>query len=610
MCCFSISMAIKRTQKSLLLTTIMLLFPVTAILADDYQMSALDITLELTDDGLMEVREDRTFSFDGSFSYVYRTFPLDGKAAFSDFRVFEGDREYRRSNSEEPGTMSIKKNNDEVELRLFFEAEDTTRTFRIAFTAEGAMEGYQDAALLYYQLISDQWDKPIHDITARIIPPESLPTGEPAHWVHGSLDAISEIQEGGVINITLDRLPAKHYLEIRALYPPDYFPGLDKQDEHIREKVQAEAAGLTEEANRLRREAREEEAEKAARHATGKMLAFPLTVILIGLWIWLYRKYGRRPVLEEKPGAFTSLPAKEKPALVNYLMSSGNVTGNALVSTLFHLAYNGFLTIEEKESGRKNVFGFKKRPVIHFRLNHDYYKKHQEALLPYERQLITFLFEELDKPTSEVSLKLMEKKSTKMQKFFSRWRKAVKKEAVKKEWFDKRSQRGQTIGLVGGIVFMLVFVVLLIFYGPWMLVPLIASFFFMLGSLFIFHRTEEGEKASRQWKSLKQYLRRFHFESDSDKLDSSTVNEYLIYGLALGLGPRYFKALSDGLEHTGNTGFMAWLVIHQSNKGSVGKAINDVVSTTSSVMSSASGAGGGGTAGGGGGASSGGGGAG
>ena len=80
--------------------------------------------------------------------------------------------------------------------------------------------------------------------------------------------------------------------------------------------------------------------------------------------------------------------------------------------------------------------------------------------------------------------------------------------------------------------------------------------------------------------------------------------------LALGLGPRYFKALSDGLEHTGNTGFMAWLVIHQSNKGSVGKAINDVVSTTSSVMSSASGAGGGGTAGGGGGASSGGGGAG
>ena len=46
MCCFSISMAIKRTQKSLLLTTIMLLFPVTAILADDYQISALDMTLD------------------------------------------------------------------------------------------------------------------------------------------------------------------------------------------------------------------------------------------------------------------------------------------------------------------------------------------------------------------------------------------------------------------------------------------------------------------------------------------------------------------------------------------------------------------------------------
>lgn len=576
----------------------------------DYRMSALDMELRLNEDGSMQVREDREFTFDGDFSFVYRFFPLDGKASFSNLRVFEGDQEYTESDSEAPGTMKITENGTKKELRLFFEASDTTRTFTFRFTADGATEKYRDNALFYYQLISDEWDQSIHHIRARIYPPEPLPEGEPAHWVHGSLDAVSQILEDGIIQVTLDRLPANSYLELRALYPAGVFPGLPVIEKEIREEVMEEAAALTEEANRLRREAMEKKAREEARHQRGKQLVLPVSLLYILIWVTLLRKYSKKPSLSEKPGAFTRLPAKDKPAIVNYLMNRTEVNGNAMVSTLFHLAYRGFVRLESTEETKKGFFGTRKLTKTSFILNRTYWETHKENLLPFENELLHFLFNELAENKDQLSLQRMKKKSTRMQKFFTKWKKKVTQEAKKKSWFDQQSKKGQQIGLVISIIAMLGFIGMAIFYGPWMLFPAGLSFISLIVAFLMLQRTAEGEKTYRQWKSLRQYLKRSHFQSEMDNLDEETVNEYLVYGLALGLGTKYFRNLTEGLESSGNTGYIAWIVLHNARLQSVGDTINTVITTTSTTMSSASGAGGGGTAGGGAGASSGGGGAG
>jgi hypothetical protein len=38
----------------------------------------------------MAVTEERTYRFEGDFSYVYRTFPLEGPYSFRDIRISEG----------------------------------------------------------------------------------------------------------------------------------------------------------------------------------------------------------------------------------------------------------------------------------------------------------------------------------------------------------------------------------------------------------------------------------------------------------------------------------------------------------------------------------------
>ncbi|MDR4988645.1 MAG: DUF2207 domain-containing protein [Bacteroidales bacterium] len=589
--------------------TLALLLVSLVLTARDYHMSGLDITVSLKPDGSMLVREDREFTFEGRYSEVYRTFPLDGRASFSDFSVYEDGVAYERSDSKQPGTFRLVEKRRHRELQLFFEAHNETRTFSIRFTASGAVDRHEDVAVLYYQLISDEWTKPLHDIRARIVPPVSLDGDQPPHWVHGSLDAVSEILEGGVVELWLDKLPAKKFLEIRALYPEHVFHGMPVQAGAVGDSIREEARVLAEEANRIRLVRLERMERRARMHEAGRPLATFLAFLFAVTGIMLFQKYGKRPPLSQKPETFSGLPSKEPPALVNYLVNGSYLDGNALVSTMFHLAYRGFFRIEENTQTTK-VLGFETTTHDNVLvLDRPFWENNKKQLKSYENELLEQFFNTLYGRTDRLNLKKISKKQNRMQNFFIQWKKAVTKEAGKKEWFDADSKKGRNIGLAAGVAGFVVMLGLILPFGLWMLLPAGVAFVLIFASFFIFHRTEAGEIAYRQWRSLKQHLKRYHFESKIKDADAGTVNEYLIYGLALGLGSGFLKKLTRSLEATGHTTYIGWIVLYNSSLSSFGKTLNTVITATGTAMSSAAGMGGGGIAGGGGGAASGGGGA-
>lgn len=579
-------------------------------------MSALDVTIRLQDDGSMQVQEDRAFSFDGRFSEVYRTFPRGGQASFSNFSVYEGDRAFARNDSGDPGTFRVVERRRELELQLFFDARDTTRTFSIRYTADGAVERHADASLLYYQIISDEWTKPIFNIHARVIPPEPLPAGKPEHWVHGSLEAVSTITENGIVDIVLDRLPARRFLEIRALYPTTSFNQLVASDTYIRESVLEETALLAEEANRMREQALQREARQAEReilreerYSMGRQLAMAISLLYIALWFWLFKKYRNKPVLSQKPGTYARLPEKEKPGLVNYLVNGTYITHNALISTLFYLAFRGFFKIEEKTT-TKSILGINKDfSDTVFIVDRKFWQANRDQLSDYEQMLLSQLFDELTGQTDQIRLKSISKKQHKMQSFYHKWKKSLKNEAFEMSWFDKESKKGRNIGFVVSIVSLLGMIPLVVLFGPWLLLPALLAFLSVFASLAIMQRTEKGEVEYRQWKSLKKHLEKYDFSARINDLDGDSLNEYLIYGMALGLGPRYLKRLTRALDSSGQIAYFPWIVLYGRSATDIGRTINKVITTTSTAMSAASGAGGGGTMGGGGGAASGGGGA-
>lgn len=88
-----------------------------------------------------------------------------------------------------------------------------------------------------------------------------------------------------------------------------------------------------------------------------------------------------------------------------------------------------------------------------------------------------------------------------------------------------------------------------------------------------------------------------------------SLAQYVIYGVALGLGNYHMQRFLKRLDKDGYQGYLPWIVFHTSSTRSYGDTIGKVITSAATTMSSATGAGGGGSMGGGGGAASGGGGA-
>lgn len=577
--------------------------------AREFEMSRLHVDIALQKDGSMQVMENREFTFRGSFTEVFRTFPRDGKATFNNFRVLEDGNPFTYDTTMEPGTFFVDEKGNVDEVRIFFRATDTTRTFTIGFDAIGATEKYEDAVLFYYQIISDEWTQPIYEISATVKPPVPLDNDQPAHWVHGSLDAFSQLVGEGVVEIQLDRLPSRRFLELRALYPVEAFPDMATLPGQISDEVFAEAEQLVEEANRQRLEAIEQEKRRAERHETGRRMALPISLIILSVWIFLYRRFTRKPNIENKEQVFQQMPQKERPALVSYLVFQTQIHPNAMVATLFDLAYRKVITVKEEPIGKPAKPGKKQRTDVAFQLNPEEYKSQKDALLPYEQKLLQFLFFGLNGGQSSVSLRMLARKRIEMRKFFAEWSKELKNEAKKREWYDEESGRGRNIAAVTSLLILLLMVAGVGYFGPYMMLPLALSGAFLLGSLFLYQRTEKGEIAYRQWKNLRKLMKKRDFIKGAQTPDLSTINEYLIYGVAMALGTKYFREIFRHLESTGNENYIYWMLFFNPHNRDFSRTMERVISSTSSSMSTSSGAGGGGTMGGGGGASSGGGGA-
>jgi uncharacterized membrane protein len=108
---------------------------------------------------------------------------------------------------------------------------------------------------------------------------------------------------------------------------------------------------------------------------------------------------------------------------------------------------------------------------------------------------------------------------------------------------------------------------------------------------------------------------KYHYRSMDKTALLSKIDDYLVYGIVLGLGQKVFKELAAYIPAEDYQRYVPWYVYHGTGSGAFtpdafASAFSSMVVTTTSSMSTASGTGGGASGGGGGGASSGGGGAG
>lgn len=605
----------KITFYVLVALTFLLLSP--KVFADKYyQIIQVEIDAQLHADGAMGVTESRTYRFVGSFSYAFRTLPTTGPVTFEDIRISERGQFYRLSDSKAPGTYSIIPRQEKIEIRWFFRASDESRTFDFHYRVKNAIQKYDDVAVLYYQFISGDWDRWSKNVHISLKPPKRLSKTQINEWLHGPLWAESRIEEDGSITAWCEHLPKYTYFEVRALYPPEVFPGTEKKYGPVRSEIMREEADWAEEANMERERAIKVAEARKKRQEYGKWIMIIFGLAGLAGWWNIFRKYGKRPKIPAIPSVSSDVSWEISPALVGYLLYNQQISGGALVATLLDLARRGFIALREEEEEKKTFIGrMKKRTVYILDLKRDFWGKNPSKLERYEDDLIRFIFDELASGQDSIGLKIIEKKKSKFIKFFRDWKKDVKELGKQQGWFDKKSTRGMIYSLgIAGAMFLLTIPSIFLF-GPWAAIIGVASVVVFILSLFIPHRTQEGEMKAQQWKGLKRYLLKYHYRQAERSTLLKNIDSYFVYGVVLGLNKKIFKELANFIPADEYGHYIPWYVCHGTRTGgftpeAFASAFSSMIATTTSAMSTASGAGGGASGGGGGGASSGGGGAG
>jgi uncharacterized membrane protein YgcG len=584
--------------------------------AKSYRITRADINARLDEDGSMEVSESLTYRFAGSFTFAYRDLPATGPAAYSDFEVLEAGRPYRQSGTEEPGTFNISRTPERTRVTWFYRAHDQSRTFEFRYRARNAVIRHEDAAVLYFKFVSEEWDIPHENIALSITPPAGVARGEINEWLHGPLWAESVITDEGRILVQCRHLPPHTYLEVRALYPPGAFPDTEPAAGNVRTRITAEEARWAEEANRQREAARQRWAARDRRVRIGRWVMVALGLAgLAGCW-WIFSNYRHKPVLPRLPDMASEIPEKIPPALVGYLTAGRQVSGLALVATMLDLGRRGFVALREETVKKRRIWGgAREESEYHWDLDRSHWDERRSDLSDYEDALLEFIFNDLAERGDSISLEAIKKKRRRFVKFFSDWKRSVEEAGKAKHWFDTRSIRGMyyCLALAGSMLALTLVAALLI--GAWAMILAPAAVIVMVTSFFIPHRTREGETQAKQWGALKKYLKKYEFRGASRPDFLAQISDYLVYGVVLGLSTKFYEEMAARIPEGEHGVYFPWYVYHgRSAAGfspaSFGTAFSAMVATATSAMSTASGAGGGASAGGGGGASAGGGGAG
>ena len=598
-----------------------------------FTLEEIQVTANLRRDGVLQVREEVTYDFDGTFNVGSRTFD-PGPWEIRDIRAFED------------GERLEEVTNNQVLFEWDISPASGEHTYELRYEVHDAVVAWPDVVELNWQWVGRDVPNPVghHEVDLR------LPgDGEGVRaWAHGPLSGTIDVGDARV-HTEIDDLPEFTFLETRVIAPRGRFtrnlpPGRVEQDslsdgcdvildviyqnnpgiseeEALRllrqtalescrpsavadietepqaDRIIAEETALAEEANR-EREAFLREQERKEDRKRALQLAAPFVVLGGALLAWLiWRRWGREPEPTTEVEYWREVP-DDAPAVAQALLEWGYVDTDAFSATVVDLAQRGYLTIEER--GSDHVFTAT--------------GKSRDGLLEFERMAMTRLFED----GNETS-----------QKQLTNWAKAHRASAA--SWLSSFTQavvkgyeaKGyQVKGQVAAYLLYLLVVAAVAFFGviAWFNDAAVAgaavvgaAVVLLVGIVLLKRRTPVGAQRHAEWEGLKRFLKDFSQLQDAPSGHMALYERYLVAAVALGVSDELIEALKVRIPEVANDPtFATWYV--GSRTGGIGgfSSLGDFSSGFSSATassfrpppssrSSSGGGGGGGFSGGGGG---------
>jgi uncharacterized membrane protein YgcG len=313
-------------------------------------LEAFTATIEVEPSGWLDVREELSFRFDGSWNGVFRTIPVEYDTGGSTRRLLLEVVDVR-----DPAGRSLEHETSREgayrKVKIWVpDAEDATRTVIIHYRARDAVRFFESHDELYWNVTGNEWDMAIDRAVARVILPGGA-TGRRAaaytgaYGERGGQAVVEEVEEGFFFR-TSAPLAFREGLTVVVGWDPGvvHRPG---------------------------------PVERAIRR--GAFLFLLPLVSLAGMWrLWAAR--GRDPRRRAVNPRYEP-PEGMRPAEAGTLVDNSPDLRD-MTAGIVDLAVRGYLVIEEQErSGLGKIFGKDEFTFRQRRLPDDTLRAHERSLL-------------------------------------------------------------------------------------------------------------------------------------------------------------------------------------------------------------------------------------
>ncbi|MBN1153456.1 DUF2207 domain-containing protein [candidate division KSB1 bacterium] len=593
-------------KRLMLMITIVILYSIFSsniVLADkSYTIPLVTIVAKLQSDGSLTVEENRTYDFDGQFSWADYSLPLRGLGTVSQVNVSEDGADYIQSKEEYPGSFFHETANNSLHIKWYYRAEDQQRTFTISYQLSDVVNAYNDIAEFYYKFAGANRPNRIDSLDVKIVLPQPANKDVVKIWAHGPLHGQIRFEDD-VVHSWTSPLPADQFWENRVLLPTAWLSdSVERIPTNALQRILDEERTFAEQANQRRIRQAQTELKQAENDKLAMNVSIAIGALGLLILYFLYQKYGKGHIVRSVGTYSSEVPDNLPPALLNYIYYDGHPTGEALMSTIMDLSRRHYIQLSDT-GDKPHSFWSSDSERYKLTLVRSFFESHKQELTHFERDLIEFLFDQIAGGNNELTFKDISKSKSTVMKWFSNWKKFLKSDWGDKRIYEKSSIKGTILNVSSGLVVTGAGIVITIMlsskYG---IIALVAGILLIFFSAIILTYTREVKQIKTEVKSFKNYLTRYHYQQEPALLQSN-FEQYLIYGLAVGLSSDKIKKMLSVVDTT-DVNFMPWYTsaFSSTSPAQFADSFSSMVSATSGMMSSASGAGGAASGGGGGGA--------
>lgn len=401
----------------------------------NYTIDKLNTVAKITEKGDVEVQEEITYTFNGSFNGVYRNLSKNKIDGYVISKVAMKDKNdnvtpISSGSNSKNNTYEIIESDNNTQIKVFSKNADEKKTLILNYTIQGAANRYKEFGELYWNFYKVENSKSIKDVNLDLsLKNSKFDLNKFKYWVYVDGGEFKTNYDNNSINIKGSNLTST--LGVKIHFQPEFLK--------INEKNYEENMKNSNEGTALK------ESKKSNKEDLG-FVFFGVIVALCASSIIFFHNRSNKKFKEalqkyrEKFNFFQGETLKTKPgdvppALVNLLYHEKHISNSTIPSTLFYLCKKGFYTLEKDKSLRAKASKENKEEDLCFirnddiaNLNYFHLKYFVEWMQAYEENGFLTLKCIKEKVSSREG-------ALEFKKYFSKWEEFIKEEGKRLNFY-------------------------------------------------------------------------------------------------------------------------------------------------------------------------------